>query len=260
VKHHVRGALSLALLILVLSGCRTIDRVRKNETLYFVGGFSSWDFEPMRRDANNPYRFKMGRMMTWKGDGQFKFGTKINNWENQYHPYTANAPFSYTLAIRDSSENNTWLLHEAESNRAYKMSLDTGVWPMKFVMFPFDAYPAVYISGDAAGGGAMNPAYALSPVDNNPYIMSWQGTLRPGTFNFLCEGYSGGEGSGGESPGDPGPVFQPWKDRLTPDGSEQQVDLSDSGGGRGWLIEKEGVYLVVFDQLQEYAQVIRCGD
>jgi len=249
-NRRIFGVICLAAVLLGFTGCKTIDRVKKNETLYFVGGFSNWTFEPMRRDANNPYRFKLGRVMTWKGDGNFKFGTKINNWENQFHPFVAKAPFSYHLVIRDSGDNNTWLLHEEECGRAYKMSIDTGKWPMDFVMFPFEAYPAVYIAGGAAGGPQMNPDFVMEKVDDNPYMLRWYGKLKSGKFSFLCEGYSGGEG----------PWFEPWKDNLEPDGLEQQVDLSDTGSGRGWVIDREGNYLVVFDQLQEYALVIRDGD
>ena len=247
-KKVTYAVLHILAALIIFTSCKTINRVSPNETLYFVGGFSSWTFEPMRRDQNNPYRFKMGRVMTWKGDGHFKFGTKINNWENQYHPYYDNASFNYTVAIRDSAADHRWLLREEESNRAYKMSLDTGKWPMEFIMFPFEAYPAVYLSGDAAGG--MSPEYVMETVDGNPFILSWHGKLKQGKFNFLCEGYSGGEG----------PRFEPYKDNLEPNGLEQQVDLSSSGTGRGWLIENEGSFLVVFDQLQEYAIIIRDRD
>jgi hypothetical protein len=238
---------------MVLAGCATINKVREDETLYFVGGFSSWVFEPMRRDANNPFRFTLGRVMTWKGDGRFKFGTKTNSWENQFHPYVADAPFSYRLAIRDSAANNTWLLHEEECGRAYKMSLDTSKWPMEFVMAPFDPYPAVYLAGDVVDGWEPGGAAIMEPADGDPFIVSWHGKLKAGRLSFRCGGYNGGLGS----------WFEPYRNGLEPNGREQQVELvsSERGGaeGRNWIIEEEGNYLVVLDQLQEYAVIIRDG-
>jgi len=87
----------------------------------------------------------------------------------------------------------------------------------------------------------------MEMVDNNPFMFSWYGRLSPGQMSFFCEGYSGGDG----------PWFEPWKDGLEPNGLEQQVYLSAEPGGRGWYIDREGYYLVVIDQLQEFALVIR---
>jgi hypothetical protein len=258
VKHY-RHTVNFVCVIFVitsaaLTGCSTINKVREDETLYFVGGFSNWTFEPMRRDANNPYRFTLGRVMTWRGDGRFKFGTETNSWENQFHPYAANASFSYRLVIRDSAANNTWLLHEEECGRAYKMSIDTGTWPMEFVMAPFDAYPAVYLAGDAAGGWDQSGTVAMEPADGDLFILSWHGKLKAGKLSFRCKGYDGGAG----------PWFEPYRNDLKPDGLEQQVELvsSEKGGadGRNWIIEEDGSYLVVLDQLQEYAVIIRDGE
>jgi len=244
--NRAKRLLVISLIAAAFTGCKTINRVPDSKTLYFVGAFTDWRFEAMRRDEANPARFKMGRVMPWKGSGNFKFGSDPSSWDNMYHPFVGNASYTYGLVIRDSPEDNAWALKEGECGRAYKMALDTGAWPMSFSMEPFDPWPDVRLSGDAAPAGAF-----MEAVEGNPFAFSWRGTLMPGALSFACVD---------------GPRIEPWRDGLAPDGTEQQAEFvktgsggADAAPGKAWTIEEAGIYLIVLDQLQEYAVILKSG-
>ncbi|MDR1788716.1 MAG: hypothetical protein LBR16_09775 [Treponema sp.] len=227
------------------SGCTTINRVRKNQTLYFVGAFTNWTFEPMTRDMRNPAKFRMGRFFTWKEGGNFKFGVNPSSWKNMYHPAIADAPYDYRIAIRDSADDHTWRMKEGECGRAYKMVFDTSVWPMRFDMTPFDPLADISMEGDAVEGAAR-----FAQVGDNRYVYTWRGPLKRGRLVLTAK--------------DDSRAFriEPWKDGLTPDGTMQQIDISETAAEaapRAWQIETAGLYTIILDQLADYIVIERGG-
>lgn len=215
------------------------------DKLYFVGSFNDWGFEPLMQDKTNPMQFKLGREMIWKADGEFKFGTESENYDNMFHPSIANAPFTHSEIVFKSVADNKWKMAEEECGRAYKMVVDISENGGKFTMKEFTPFPTIYLVGEATPNGwDINSATALESVEDNPYVFTWAGELKPGELKFTCDKQDDWQGA----------WFLAWKDGLEPDGEEQQLVFSpngDDGNDRKFKITEAGTYTIIFDQLKE---------
>ena len=92
-------------------------------TLYFVGSFTNWNFKPMKQDPVNPFVFLYGDVFTWTPDGEFKFGTMVDSWDNMYMATQDKAPYTDTN-VKLGGTDQKWVLKEEECGKAYKIRLD----------------------------------------------------------------------------------------------------------------------------------------
>lgn len=224
----------------------------KYEQLYFVGSFNGWSFEPMMQDKSNPFLFRMGRVMEWAPDGEFKFATKSGSFTDpMYHPTVANAPYSHTAVSTDGTDDRKWVLTEAECGKAYKMVLDISEGAEVFTMKPFTPYPMVYLVGAAtAGGWTVADATPMKAVADNPYLFTWTGTLKSGELKFSLDKQTDFGGA----------WFLAYEDGLAPNGEEQQMAFSpkgDGGNDRKWNITNAGKYTIELDQLKEVVKITK---
>jgi hypothetical protein len=220
-------------------------------TIYFVGSFTGWNFEPMAQDITHPFIFKYGRELPWTPDGEFKFGTQAGSWDNMYHPTIPQAPYTHSAVTMDGSGDYKWVMTEAECNKAYKMSLDITEGAEKFTMTLFTPYTMIYLVGGATPNGwDIGNATPMTATDGDPYTFIWAGTLVEGEMKFTCDKQSDWGGA----------WFLAYENGLAPNGQEQQMVFSargDGGNDRKWNITSAGNYTIILNQLTETASIIK---
>ena len=221
------------------------------EMIYFVGSYTDWNFEPMRRDALNPDIFRYGRELT--GDpGEFKFGTEAGSWDNHFHPTVADASYTHTeIMLGEAQGDLKWKLNPEETNLTYKMVINVKEGEESFTMTEFSPYSLIYMVGDATPNGwNMDDATALTPAEGNPHLFTWTGTLQAGEMKFTCDKQSDWGGA----------FFMPYQADLEPNGEVQQMRFSPSGDGGAddkWKIGETGTYNIELNQLQETVKITR---
>lgn len=220
------------------------------ETLYFVGSYTDWNFEAMRRDALNPNVFRYGR--EFKGEpGEFKFATQAGSWDNMIHPTVPDASYTHPeIMIGEEAGDFKWKLNPEETNLVYKMVVDVTEGTETFSMTEFSAYSTIYMVGDATPAGwNVTDATPLDPVTDDPYTFTWTGELQVGNLKFTCDRQADWGGA----------FFMAYEPELEPDGSAQQMRFSPAGDGGAddkWKIKTAGTYTIVLNQLQETLTII----
>lgn len=214
--------------------------------IYFVGSFTSWNFEEMTRDPVNPCIFRYGAVLNWNNGGEFKFGTTSGSWSDMYHPTVADAPYTSTGVQQNDAGDNKWELTQDQCGKAYKMYLDITPGSESFHMSVFTPYPNMYLVGDATPSGwdLSNPA-AMTAQD--AYTFVWTGNLNTGEIKFSCDKQSDWNGAW---------FMASENDKVWAAGTEVMtfVDKSISGNGdidRKWKVTSAGKYTITLNQLTE---------
>jgi starch-binding outer membrane protein SusE/F len=219
----------------------------KYSKIYFVGSFTSWGFVEMRQDPINNYIFRYGAVLEWNDGGEFKFGTQNGSWSNMYHPTIASAPYTHTAVTQDETNDNKWLIPEADCGKAYKIALDITDGAESMKMSVFTPYETLYIVGDATPNGwTIASATPMTKVDD--YNFTWTGALTAGSMKITCDKQGDWAGA----------WFMSASADETPTGSEQYMtfvdkinDSSQADVDRQWKITGAGTYTITGNQLTE---------
>jgi len=213
--------------------------------LWFVGGFTGWSFQPMVRDANDPFIFRYHAVLNADaGADEFKIATKpdfdpsvvfLRPETNQQGPGTGLPVVSWS----ESENNNDFKWHI--NSGTYKIKLDLKNNQIDIV--PFVPYPQLYLVGDAAPNGwDINAATPLNK-GTSAYVFTWTGTLKVGEFKFSCDQQADWNGA----------WFLASQNGMTPSGEVEQMLFSNPGSNpdNKWKITAAGTYTITLDQLQE---------
>jgi len=219
----------------------------KYSAIYFVGSFTDWNFVAMRKDPVNSFIFRYGAVLNWNNGGEFKFGTQNGSWSNMYHPTIASAPYTHTAVTQDETNDNKWLIPEADCGKAYKIALDITDGAESMKMSVFTPYETLYLVGDATPNGwTISGATPMTKVDD--YNFTWTGTLTTGSMKITCDKQGDWAGA----------WFMSATADETPTGSEQYMtfvdkinDSSQADVDRKWKITEAGTYTITGNQLTE---------
>ena len=231
------------------------------EQIYLVGDATGWSFEPMWKDALDPFLFRTGRVFLSNGStkSEFKFATANNSWENMYKAGRDAAPYTDTQVqfVKGFDPDPKWTLTEGEMDRAYKICLDIRAGKERMLMKPFTPYPGIWLVGSAAPGGwSLDAAAPMTASTADPYVMTWSGKLNVGELKFSCDLKSDWNGA----------WFMPSAEAGKPTGQEEHVlfidksgedfkgqypDTNIAGVDYKWNITEAGNYTITLNQLTE---------
>lgn len=216
-------------------------------SIYFVSEANGWSFLPMRQDPVDPFVFRYGGEI---GNGQFKFGTAENSWENMYKTDVENAEYTHTTAVfvNGFDPDNKWLLTAETPGLPYKIALDITPGEEKMTMTAFTPYESIWLVGDSTPSGWDIENATPMLVTNDPYTLTWSGTLKKGELKFTCDKDSSWSGA--------------WfmaceENEPLKTGSNPATFVPRNGGvDRKWIVE-EGNYTLLLNQLTETITVTR---
>ncbi|MDD3077653.1 MAG: SusF/SusE family outer membrane protein [Paludibacter sp.] len=218
--------------------------------LWFVGGFSGWNFVEMRNDLLDPYVFHYNaELSSTSSSDEFKIATAQSFDDNviYFHPAVDQQGTGTDLTVAKWSA--------AENADDYKWKINTGVYKitfdlqnMKIDIVPFTPYSSMYMIGSATSvGWDIGNALAMTAVTGNPYKFTWTGSLSTGELKFSCDKQSDWGGD----------WFLASSSGLEPSGSEEQMIFSAGGANpdNKWNITTAGTYTIELDQLQELVTI-----
>ncbi|MCI2081577.1 MAG: SusF/SusE family outer membrane protein [Bacteroidales bacterium] len=216
------------------------------DMIYFVGSFTGWSFVEMTKDPTNPFVFRYGAVLDWNDGGEFKFGTKKDDWSEMYHPTIEEAPYTHSDVMLDDTGDYKWFIPEADCGKPYKMALDITPGSESLTMEVFVPYEGIYMVGDATPNGwSIDDATAMTAVDD--YDFTWTGDLAAGELKFTCDKKSDWMGAW---------FMASENDKEFVEGTETVtfVDKQITGNGdidRKWKVSDAGNYTIVLNQLTE---------
>ncbi len=255
--------LDVNLLALTIAVTPTEGVVPEFPELFFVGEETDWNFNPMTPDPLDPFIFKIGVFFT-KG-GEFKFGTTAGSWENMFKATQPNAPYTDQSMelVKGFDPDNKWYLNADETNRAYRISVDTRTGQQRMMMREFTLFTEMYLVGSAAPcGWDLGNATPMTMDPSDPYIFTWTGALTEGELKFSADKQSDWNGA----------WFLAPTDGAEPTGTAQQVifiNKSDSwytdmyteiavgDVDRKWNITSAGNYTITLNQLLDQITIIK---
>ncbi|GAB1414680.1 SusF/SusE family outer membrane protein [Paludibacter sp.] len=215
---------------------------------WFVGGFSSWNFEQMRNDVLDPYVFHFNSDLTSPNGNaveEFKIATAPNFDANTvyFRPQINNQGAGNNLSVvkwsdSENSNDNKWRIAPG----TYKIKLD--LRSMKIDIVPYTLYSNIYIVGDATPNGwDIGNATDMEKIGTNLHRFTWTGNLRAGEIKFSCDKKSDWNGG----------WFIAINANSQPTGSEEKMIYSFPGSNpdNKWVISEAGTYTIELDQLQE---------
>lgn len=233
------------------------------DKLYFVSNANDWGFDLMKRDPLDPFLFRYGRIFEVGKGGEFKFGTTQGSWENMYKAKNANAAYTdmETTFVKGFDPDNKWVLKDSECGKAYKICVDIRTGKERMMMSEFTPYSMVYMVGDAtAAGWSIDNAVPMQATDN-PYILTWKGTLNAGELKLSCDKKSDWNGA----------WFMPAEADKQPTGATdamlfldkssdafkaQYLDTMIGGIDQKWKIKTAGSYKITLNQLEETISIV----
>lgn len=266
-KYHIdaygRYQVDVNLLTGVVKVAENNSELPAFEHLYLVGNMTSWGFEEMRQDPLDPFLFRMGRFFDI--GGEFKFGTRDGSWENMLKATYESAPYTETEMVFVSSfdPDNKWVLKDEETGRAYKICVDIRSGKERMMMKEFTPYGNIWLVGDSTPGGwSLDSATPMTVSADDPYVMTWEGSLTEGELKFSCDCKSDWNGA----------WFLAFEDGSAPAGEEERmlfVDKSDSDFkaqyldtaigdvDRKWKVTSAGTYSITLNQLTETVTIVK---
>ena len=232
------------------------------DQLFFVGNMTGWSFEPMTRDALDPYLFRLGRYFDQGGD--FKFGTSDGSWENMYKATQANAPYTDTSMkfVSGYDPDDKWYLQDGETGKAYKICVDIRAGKERMLMSEFHPYEGIWLVGDATPNG-WDLSNATAMTKTSDYVFTWTGQLNAGELKFTCDKQSDWNGAwfmcaAGSDVEPTGQTEQAlFIDKSSASCKAQYLDLNVGDVDQKWKITQSGTYTITLDQLHETVTIIK---
>lgn len=232
------------------------------DQLFFVGNMTGWSFEPMTRDALDPYLFRLGRYFDQGGD--FKFGTSDGSWENMYKATQANAPYTDTSMkfVSGYDPDDKWYLQDGETGKAYKICVDIRAGKERMLMSEFHPYEGIWLVGDATPNG-WDLSNATAMTKTSDYVFTWTGQLNAGELKFTCDKQSDWNGAwfmcaAGSDVEPSGQTEQAlFIDKSSASCKAQYLDLNVGDVDQKWKITQSGTYTITLDQLHETVTIIK---
>ena len=232
------------------------------DQLFFVGNMTGWSFEPMTRDALDPYLFRLGRYFDQGGD--FKFGTSDGSWENMYKATQANAPYTDTSMkfVSGYDPDDKWDLQDGETGKAYKICVDIRAGKERMLMSEFHPYEGIWLVGDATPNG-WDLSNATAMTKTSDYVFTWTGQLNAGELKFTCDKQSDWNGAwfmcaAGSDVEPTGQTEQAlFIDKSSASCKAQYLDLNVGDVDQKWKITQSGTYTITLDQLHETVTIIK---
>lgn len=232
------------------------------DQLFFVGNMTGWSFEPMTRDALDPYLFRLGRNFDQGGD--FKFGTSDGSWENMYKATQANAPYTDTSMkfVSGYDPDDKWYLQDGETGKAYKICVDIRAGKERMLMSEFHPYEGIWLVGDATPNG-WDLSNATAMTKTSDYVFTWTGQLNAGELKFTCDKQSDWNGAWFmcAAGNDVEPTGQTehalFIDKSSASFKAQYLDLNVGDVDQKWKITQSGTYTITLDQLHETVTIIK---
>lgn len=233
------------------------------DRLYFVGNANGWAFDAMKRDAIDPYLFRMGKLFDSNMAGEFKFGTAQGSWENMYKAKNANAAYTDTemTFVKGFDPDNKWVLKDNECDKAYKICVDIRTGKERMIMSEFTPYPMIYMVGDAtAAGWTIDNAVPMQATDS-PYIFTWKGTLSAGELKLTCDKKNDWNGAWFmPAEADKQPTGETeamlFLDKSSDAFKAQYLDVMIGGIDQKWKIKTAGSYKITLNQLEETISIV----
>lgn len=233
------------------------------DKLYFVGNANDWGFDPMKRDPLDPFLFRYSRFFEVGKGGEFKFGTTQGSWENMYKAKNADAAYTDTemTFVKGFDPDNKWVLKDNECGKAYKICVDIRTGKERMMMSEFTPYSMIYMIGDAtAAGWDINNAVPMQTTDN-PYILTWKGTLNVGELKLSCDKKSDWNGAwfmpaeaDKQPTGETEAVL--FIDKASDAFKAQYLDVMVGGIDQKWKIKTAGTYKITLNQLEETISIV----
>lgn len=247
------GIYKITLNLITLSiSVETLDAPEYSQ-LWFVGGFTGWNFVEMREDMLDPYVFHYNAKLNSSSgtSDEFKIATQQSFDDNvvYFRPSVDKQGSGSSLdvakwSISENSNDYKWKLNDG----TYKITFNLST--MKIDIVPFTPYSSMYMIGSATSAGwDINSAIAMTAVSGDPYKFTWTGTLNTGELKFSCDKQSDWGGD----------WFLATSSGLEPSGSEEQMLFSAGGSNpdNKWQINTAGTYTIVLDQLQQLVTIAK---
>lgn len=214
--------------------------------LWFVGGFTDWNFRAMKNDMLDPYVFYYNAELTSASSSdEFKIATAASFDSNvvflrpEINGQGAGTDLTVVKWSEDENANdNKWKI--APGTYKIKLNLNT----MKISIVEYTLYPMIYLVGEASPNGwDIGNAVAMDAVGSDSHKFTWTGHLGTGEMKFSCD--RSADWNGG--------FFLSLNDGATPTGNEEQMMYSYPGSNpdNKWVISEAGTYTIELDQLQE---------
>ncbi|WP_188506472.1 SusF/SusE family outer membrane protein [Parapedobacter pyrenivorans] len=218
--------------------------------LWFVGGFTGWSFQPMTRNAGNPFIFHYnGVLASGGGSDEFKIAT-VPDFDPSVvflRPETNNQGVGTELPVVSWSESM--------NSDDFKWRIDDGVYKIKLDIrenlidiAPFTPFEVMYLVGDATPNG-WDVGNATPMVKSGTYEFTWTGTLKAGELKFSCDKQTDWNGA----------WFLAAQNGMEPSGAVEQMLFNNPGSGPDykWKVVTPGTYTITLDQLKETVVIAR---
>lgn len=227
---------------------RTIDIVEAEgppySELWFVGGFTGWQFAPMVQDANDPFIFYYHAVLSSDaGSDEFKIATRPDFDQSIVflRPETNGQGVGTDLPVVSWSESENAADYKWKiSDGTYKIRLD--LRENKIDIVPFTPYANMYLVGDATPNGWDVENATAMAKGSTAYQFIWTGALKAGELKFSCDKQADWNGA----------WFLALANGIEPTGDVEHILFSNPGSNpdNKWKIASAGTYTITLDQLK----------
>lgn len=221
------------------------------DALWFVGGFTGWNFQPMAKDPNDPFIFTYHAVLnSGNSTDEFKIATKpdFDLGVVFLRPETDQQGVGTDLPVVKWSESENKNDYKWRINKGtYKIRLDLRT--NKITIAPFTPFAAIYLVGDATPNGWDIAAATPMVNGDTPHRFTWSGTLKAGELKFSCDKQADWNGA----------WFLASQNGRIPSGQTEQMIFSKSGSNpdNKWKVTTPGTYSITLDQLLETVTIIK---
>ncbi|RKD18608.1 DUF5116 domain-containing protein [Pelobium manganitolerans] len=221
--------------------------------LWFVGGFTGWNFEPMENDMLDPFVFHFNaELNSSNATDEFKIATVGNSFDGDkvFLRPAVNGQGAGTnldvvkLSGDENPEDNKWKIAPG----VYKIKLDLRT--MKIDIVKYNPFPVIYLVGGATSiGWDIANALPMTALSGNPYKFTWTGPLGTDELKFTCDKKTDWSGA----------FFLASTANKQPSGTVEPMVYSPAGSGTDykWKISSAGTYTIELDQLQETVKITK---
>ncbi|MDR1544618.1 MAG: SusF/SusE family outer membrane protein [Prevotellaceae bacterium] len=219
--------------------------------LWFVGGFTDWNFVEMRPDLLDPYIFYYNaELSSSNATDVFKIAT-AQDFDDAvifFRPAVNGQGAGTNLSvvkwsIAENPQDNQWSLVAG----TYKIKLNIGT--MKIDIVPFAPFPMIYLVGEATPNGWNIEQATEMQATADPNKFTWTGHLTTGEMKFTCDRQADWNGA----------FFLASAGGISPSGSDEPMIFSPNGSNpdNKWVIYDAGTYTIELDQLQNIVKITK---
>jgi len=167
------------------------DSIQPFTNLYLLGDATpvGWNIESpenMTQNETNPYIWE------WEGEliaGEFKMSTFTGNWcdgvwINSAQPNQILTATDYITTFGCDGPDNKWRLNATDAGD-YKITVDVENKTINIISIDEPDYDSLFLVGDATPvGWNIKSPIPMVKYETNPYLFTWEGTLKAGELKF----------------------------------------------------------------------------